>query len=162
MEKVLVSACLIGRPVRYDGRSCPQEDQIWQRFLRSVELVAFCPEVEGGLSVPRPAAEIVGSGGGRGVLDRIATVETADGQDVTAAFLEGARLCLELVRREKIRFALLKARSPSCGSSEIYDGSFSKTKRSGAGVTAALLRDNGVRVFDEDGLEELLAVLTNS
>jgi uncharacterized protein YbbK (DUF523 family) len=95
-------------------------------------------------------------------LDRIATVETADGQDVTAAFLEGARLCLELVRREKIRFALLKARSPSCGSSEIYDGSFSKTKRSGAGVTAALLRDNGVRVFDEDGLEELLAVLTNS
>jgi uncharacterized protein YbbK (DUF523 family) len=162
VEKVLVSACLMGRPVRYDGRQCVSDDPVWQRLRRSAELVAFCPEVEGGLSVPRPAAEIVGLNAGRGVLDGSATVETRDGRDVTEAFLKGAHLCLELVRREKIRFALLKARSPSCGSTDIYDGSFTKKKRVGAGVTTALLRENGVRVFDEDDVEALLACLEDS
>ena len=162
MEKVLVSACLIGRPVRYDGQGCALEGSAWKRLRRCAELIAFCPEVEGGLGVPRPAAEIVGPDGGRGVLERRAAIETRDGQDVTDAFVQGAHLCLDLVRRNKIRFALLKARSPSCGSVEIYDGSFSRTRRSGAGVAATLLRDHGVIVFDEDNMEDLLSCLEES
>lgn len=107
-----------------------------------------CPEVDGGLGTPRPPAEVVG-GDGADVLAGRARVVTGDGRDVTAEYLDGARKALDAARRTGASKAILKARSPSCGSGEIYDGSFSRTLAAGDGVTAALLRANGIQVVDE-------------
>lgn len=157
LSKVLVSACLLGQPVRYDGRSSGHPDllQTWQREGRVVPL---CPEVAGGLPTPRPPAEIPGGQGGA-VLDGEAQVVTVGGEDVSAQFLAGARLALELVRRHGIRVAVLKSGSPSCGNRLVYDGTFSGTKVSGEGVTSALLRREGVQVFSELELEDAARAL---
>ena len=157
LSKVLVSACLLGQPVRYDGRSSGHPDllQTWQRDGRVVPL---CPEVAGGLPTPRPPAEIPGGQGGA-VLDGEAQVVTVGGEDVSAQFLAGARLALELVRRHGIRVAVLKSGSPSCGNRLVYDGTFSGTKVSGEGVTSALLRREGVLVFSELELEDAARAL---
>ena len=157
LSKVLVSACLLGQPVRYDGRSSGHPDllQTWQREGRVVPL---CPEVAGGLPTLRPPAEIPGGQGGA-VLDGEAQVVTVGGEDVSAQFLAGARLALELVRRHGIRVAVLKSGSPSCGNRLVYDGTFSGTKVSGEGVTSALLRREGVLVFSELELEDAARAL---
>ncbi|MCU1735345.1 MULTISPECIES: DUF523 domain-containing protein [unclassified Pseudomonas] len=157
LPKVLVSACLLGQPVRYDGRASGHPDvlQAWQREGRVVPL---CPEVAGGLPTPRPPAEIPGGQGGA-VLDGDAQVVTIVGEDVSAAFLAGARLALELVRRHGIRVAVLKSGSPSCGNRLVYDGTFSGSKISGEGVTSALLRREGVLVFSELELDEAARAL---
>lgn len=157
LSKVLVSACLLGQPVRYDGRSSGHPDllQTWQREGRVVPL---CPEVAGGLPTPRPPAEIPGGQGGA-VLDGEAQVVTVGGEDVSGQFLAGARLALELVRRHGIRVAVLKSGSPSCGNRLVYDGTFSGTKVSGEGVTSALLRREGVLVFSELELEDAARAL---
>lgn len=152
MEKILVSRCLLGHAVRYDGGA---HDPIglllqWQAEGR---VVALCPEVAGGLPTPRPPAEIPG-GAGAAVLDGRLAVRTAAGEDVSAAFLAGAQVALALVREHGIRIAILKARSPSCGNLENYDGSFSGRRVAGEGVTAALLRRAGVLVFSEEQLED--------
>lgn len=157
LPKVLVSACLLGQPVRYDGRASGHPDvlQAWQREGRVVPL---CPEVAGGLPTPRPPAEIPGGQGGA-VLDGDAQVVTIVGEDVSAAFLAGARLALELVRRHGIRVAVLKSGSPSCGNRLVYDGTFSGSKINGEGVTSALLRREGVLVFSELELDEAAKAL---
>jgi uncharacterized protein YbbK (DUF523 family) len=157
---VLVSACLLGQPVRYDGRASGHPDLLrtWQEQGRVVPL---CPEVAGGLPTPRPPAEIPGGQGGE-VLDGGAQVVTVLGEDVSAAFLAGARQALELVRRHGIRVAVLKSGSPSCGNRLVYDGTFSGSKVSGEGVTSALLRREGVLVFSELELEEAAAALDAS
>lgn len=157
LPKVLVSACLLGHPVRYDGRASGHPDllQAWQREGRVVPL---CPEVAGGLPTPRPPAEIPGGQGGA-VLDGEAQVVTIVGEDVSAAFLAGARLALELVRRHGIRVAVLKSGSPSCGNRLVYDGTFSGSKINGEGVTSALLRREGVLVFSELELDEAAKAL---
>lgn len=152
-----MSACLLGQPVRYDGRSSGHPDllQLWQQQGRVVPL---CPEVAGGLPTPRPPAEIPGGQGGA-VLDGEARVVTVQGEDVSAEFLAGARLALELVRRHGIRVAVLKSGSPSCGNRQVYDGTFSGSKIDGEGVTSALLRREGVQVFSELELEEAARAL---
>jgi uncharacterized protein YbbK (DUF523 family) len=157
MQKILVSRCLLGQRVRYDGGAHGPFDllQRWQAEGRVVEL---CPEVAGGLATPRPAAEIP-SGQGAQVLDGRLPVLTIDGEDVTAAFVAGAEQALALVRQHGIRLALLKARSPSCGNRENYDGSFSGVKVAGEGVTAAALRRAGVQVFSEEELSAAEAAL---
>ena len=158
LPKVLVSACLLGQPVRYDGRASGHPDllQCWQHEGRVVPL---CPEVAGGLPTPRPPAEIPG-GQGAQVLDGQVQVLTVAGEDVSEAFLAGARLALELVRRHGIRVAVLKSGSPSCGNLLTYDGSFSGVKVTGEGVTTALLRREGVQVFSELELNEAQRALT--
>jgi len=157
MQKILVSRCLLGHRVRYDGGAHGPFDQLRQ-WLEEGRVVALCPEVAGGLPTPRPPAEIRG-GQGAEVLDGRLPVLTVDGQDVTGAFVEGAEQALQLVREHGIRVALLKARSPSCGNLENYDGSFSGVRVPGEGVTAALLRRAGVRVFNEMQLDEAVAEL---
>ncbi|MDP2243711.1 DUF523 domain-containing protein [Pseudomonas sp.] len=152
MQKILVSRCLLGHRVRYDG-GAHGPFALLQRWQAEGRVVALCPEVAGGLPTPRPAAEIA-SGQGAQVLDGRLSVRTINGEDVTAAFVAGAEQALALVRQHGIRLALLKARSPSCGNRENYDGSFSGVKVAGEGVTAAALRRAGVQVFNE---EELLA-----
>jgi uncharacterized protein YbbK (DUF523 family) len=152
MEKILVSACLLGARVRYHGGDAACDDPILRHWMSEGRLVAVCPEQEGGLPTPRPPVEIVGVGGGRAVIAHQGAVRTAAGQDVTAQLWQGANRALDLVRQHHIRIAVLKDGSPSCGSSAIFDGSFSGSRVAGAGVTAALLEAHGVRVFSEGEL----------
>lgn len=157
MEKILVSSCLLGLSVRYDGGSHGPFAAVaeWQRQGR---VIAVCPEVAGGLPTPRPPAEIAGGKGAEVIAGRL-PVLTVTGEDVSDAFIRGAEAALLLVRQHGIRIALLKARSPSCGNLENYDGTFSGTRVAGEGVAAALLRQAGVRVFNESQLAEAQACL---
>jgi uncharacterized protein YbbK (DUF523 family) len=149
MEKLLVSACLLGQPVRYDGQS----KGILSDWLTTLGVegrtLAFCPEVAGGLPTPRPPAERQG--------ERVITVT---GLDVTREFDHGAELALALCLREGIRFALLKEGSPSCGSGRIYNGRFEGVSMAGEGKTTALLRRHDIQVFSEDQLPELALALS--
>jgi uncharacterized protein YbbK (DUF523 family) len=153
MGKVLISACLIGSPVRYNGAALIFEDETLTQWRKEGRLVLICPEVAGGLPVPRPRSEIESSDG-REVLNGRSRVININGQNVTGAFLAGAHKALELSRFYNIKLAVFKEGSPSCGSGYIYDGSFSGIKKPGRGVAAALLEGNGVRVFSERDISE--------
>lgn len=145
---VLVSACLLGRDCTYRGGN-EAHSGVAER-LTGRDLLPVCPELEGGLGVPRPRAEVDGGDGGA-VLDGAARVRTESGEDVTAAYLRGAAATLGLARSAGVRLAVLKARSPSCGCTGIYDGSHRRVlDPDGVGVTAALLRRIGIVVVDED------------
>jgi uncharacterized protein YbbK (DUF523 family) len=159
MEKVLVSACLLGARVRYHGGDARSEHPVLRRWQEEGRLVAVCPERDGGLPTPRPPAEIVGGEGGRGVLKTLALVRTREGNDVTAAFVHGAEEALAAARAQHIRVAVLKDGSPSCGTTFTYDGSFTGARLAVPGVTAALLEQHGVRVFSELQFEAADAVL---
>jgi uncharacterized protein YbbK (DUF523 family) len=115
--------------------------------------VSLCPEVAGGLPTPRPPAEIQGGGGGTAVLHGIALVRRGDGPDVTAQFEAGAAAAVALAREHNVKLAVLKDLSPSCGSTAIYDGSFTRSRVAGEGVTAAALRREGITVFADTDLE---------
>lgn len=157
MQKILVSACLLGERVRFDGAAKTVHAEWLARWQREGRLVTVCPEVAGGLPVPRPASEIQNASG-EAVLDGRARVRTASA-DVTDAFLRGARVALESAQASGARMAILKARSPSCGNKQIHDGTFSKTLRDGQGVAAALLARHGIAVFSEEELEAAAAHL---
>ncbi|MDH0176274.1 DUF523 domain-containing protein [Aeromonas dhakensis] len=156
VHKVLVSACLLGQPVRYDGQSKGIVSD-WLRELGAEgRALAFCPEVAGGLPTPRPPAERQGE-----------RVVTASGLDVTAEFARGAALALATCQQQGIRFALLKEGSPSCGSGRIYNGRiyngrFEGQSVAGEGMTTALLRRHGIAVFSEDQLPELASALASA
>ena len=143
MDKLLISACLLGIPCRYDG-SAKLFDGI-ARLREKYELIPVCPEQLGGLPTPRNPSERIGE-----------RVLTPNGTDVTAEYHAGARAALELYRREGCIAAVLKERSPSCGSGEIYDGTFTHTVISGDGVTAELLKQSGIKVYGETELDALL------
>ncbi|MBR6677883.1 MAG: DUF523 domain-containing protein [Oscillospiraceae bacterium] len=142
-EVLLMSACLMGVNCRYDGggKTLPQLPQLMERY----HIIPVCGEVMGGMTTPRIPSERVGDK----VMDRA-------GRDVTEHFRRGAEEVLRLARLYGAEKALLKERSPSCGSGEIYDGSFSGTKTAGWGVTAELLRGSGIAVYGESRAEELL------
>ena len=152
MLKVLVSACLLGEKVRYHGGDAALSHPILERWRREGRIVPLCPEVEGGLPVPRPAAEIE-EGGGEAVLQKVAFVRRRDGTDVTAPFTRGAEIAVATARQHGIRIAVLKDLSPSCGVREIYAGTFNGARHPGEGVTAAALRRAGVRVFADHEIE---------
>jgi uncharacterized protein YbbK (DUF523 family) len=150
---ILVSACLIGIACRYDGRSRPVKG-LCDLAAQGV-LLPICPEVAGGLSMPRPHAEIEGADAGldgHAVLDGRSRVTRADGVDVTAQFVRGAEAALAMVQRLGIREAVLKAHSPSCGAGQIPSGRFDGRRVAGDGVTAALLKRAGIRVVTETDL----------
>ena len=148
MEKVLVSACLMGQKVRYDGSDVKEESDAFQQLLSMYDVVSFCPEVAGGLPIPRVPAEIVG-GTSSDVLAGKAKVLSKDGVDVTDAFIYGAQKTLQLCLEQGITRAFLTEKSPSCGSSQVYNGAFSGTKIIGQGITTALLRQNGITVHNQ-------------
>jgi uncharacterized protein YbbK (DUF523 family) len=143
----------LGQPVRYDGRSKRRDDRVLLRWQAEGRLVSCCPEIAGGLPVPRPPAELAAAAGER------LLVRTQDGTDVTAAFVHGAEATLAVARRHNIRMAVLKDGSPSCGSGRVYDGTFTGRSVPGSGVTTRLLERHGVRVFDENDLDEAAAYL---
>ena len=143
MKKILISACLVGDKVRYDGHT--NYNPLYKELLEKYELVPFCPEVEGGLSIPRDPSEIQGD-----------KVVSSKGRDVTRQFLSGAEKALAICRYLNIEIAILKDGSPSCGVHEVHDGSFTGKKISGQGKTAELLTKNGITVYSEKEIEELL------
>ncbi len=151
---ILVNACLLGQCVRYKGDGCAQK-LLLRPEIRE-HLLPICPEVAGGLPTPRPPAEIQGEGGGQGVLSGTAKVVNNLGEDVTAEYQKGAETAVELARKHKVTTAILKERSPSCGSHFIYDGSFGGVKLAGQGVAAAKLLEAGITLYSEEELTEAL------
>ncbi|MDV6373962.1 DUF523 domain-containing protein [Deinococcus arenicola] len=162
LQKVLVSACLLGQRVRYDGtdarKSWPDLGAL-ERWQTEGRVVALCPELARGFSVPRPPAEIVG-GTAAEVLDGEAEVAELGGNLVTASFIRGAQQALSLVQGLGVRGAVLKEGSPSCGVLRIYDGEFSGQTQGGRGVTAELLQRHGVQGFSEAQVADAEAWLT--
>lgn len=143
MEKIAVSACLLGVNCKYSGGNNKNEEVL--KLAEKFELVPVCPESYGGLPIPREPSELRG---GR--------VWSKSGKDVTAAFEAGAQKALEKALANGCCTAVLKERSPSCGSGKIYDGTFTGTLTDGSGVAAALFAENGIRVLGESRVGELL------
>ncbi len=149
-EPILVSACLAGVPCTHAAEA---KTRGWAlALIAEGRAITVCPEVAGGLPVPRPEAEVVG-GHGADVLDGTARVMSIEGEDVTANYLHGAEAAIAAARRSGARLAVLKARSPSCGCGAIYDGAFSGTLTEGDGVTAAALKREGLDVFSDEDVE---------
>ena len=155
--KILVSSCLLGEDVKYDGGNNsvalnPKVSfslkELFMDILCENEIYSFCPEVSGGLKTPRTPAEIV-------KRDKPFIVQTQNGEDVTINFLLGAKKALDLCMEEGIKVALLKANSPSCGNIKTYDGTFSNTLIDSQGLTAKLLKENEIEIFNEEQLQEL-------
>ena len=154
MEFILVSACLLGSPVRYNGSDASLGKSLLDQWVRDGRVVSVCPEVAAGMPVPRPPAEIERGLGGLRVLGAEARVREDSGRDVTREFVAGAHHALRIASERRIRIAVLKEGSPSCGANFTYDGSFSGNQVPQSGVTAALLREAGLSVFSENQLLE--------
>lgn len=155
MEKILVSACLLGSPVRYNGSDRLVDHRLIARWREQGRIVPLCPEVAAGFPTPRPPAEIEPGRFGKDVLAGNAGVLDDAGDDVTELFCLGAKIALETAVHQGCRFALLTDGSPSCGTSYIYSGRFDGVARGGNGVVAALLAENGIAVFSESEIERL-------
>jgi uncharacterized protein YbbK (DUF523 family) len=145
VRKLLVSACLTGSCCKYSGGSNALPEEVLAALREEYELVPVCPEFAGGLPTPRNPSERLG--------DRVVS---SAGADVTEEYSRGAETALKLCRRYNIDLALLKARSPSCGRDEIYDGTFSKTLISGDGVTVEKLKKENIEIFTEAETDKLL------
>lgn len=139
MEKILVSACLLGTNCKYNGKNNKNERVL--EFIKDKEVIPICPEIMGGMMTPRAAAERVGD-----------KVLTEDGIDVTKEFKKGANEVLYLAELFNVKKALLKAKSPSCGNNVIYDGTFTHTKTEGSGITSELLKANGITIITEEDI----------
>jgi uncharacterized protein YbbK (DUF523 family) len=150
-KNILMSACLLGNPVRYDGTDLLIAHPLLAKWKKQGRLVSICPEVAGGMSTPRAPAEITSQKGG--------TVTDCNQNDVSEAFLLGAKAALKLAIDNNCAVAIMTESSPSCGSSTIYDGSFTGTKVEGKGITTTLLEQNGIRVFNQHQLNEVDAFL---
>lgn len=143
MQKILISACLVGDKVNYEGKGkyCPDVEKLKEKY----ELVLFCPEVEGGLTIPRNPSEIKGD-----------QVVMENGRNVTRQFETGAKKALMICQYLGIQKAVLKEASPSCGTHEVHDGTFKGKKVPGMGITAKLLESKGIRVYSENEIDKLL------
>ena len=159
VDRILISACLLGRPVRYDGRGKAVSDPNLERWNAEGRLVPICPEILAGLPTPRPPAEIEPGRSGRDVLDGRGRVFEATGRDASDDFRRGAAAALALARENGCRFALLTNGSPSCGSGFVHGGRFDGQRVAGEGVVAAQLRRHGVRVFAETQIADLARAL---
>jgi len=133
-EKILVSSCLLGLNCKYNGGNNYSKEI--DEFLKDYDVIPICPEIMGGLSTPRVPSEKIGD-----------KVITKDGRDVTEQYKKGAEETLFLAQKYHVKKALLKLKSPSCGSGKIYDGTFSHTLIDGDGVTAELLKNNGIEII---------------
>ena len=143
-EKVLISACLAGINCKFNGENNLLSSGVLDEISKKYHLLFVCPEVFGGLGTPREPAEM---------KDGLVVTKTA--KDVSENFKFGAEICLKIAKLNGCKKAILKARSPSCGSGQIYDGSFTKKLILGDGVAAKLLNENGILVFSEDEIGRL-------
>jgi uncharacterized protein YbbK (DUF523 family) len=149
-DHILISRCFLGDKVRYNSEIIQLKHSLLTLWQKQNRFIAICPEVSGGLSVPREPAE---------QKPNSTQVITVSGIDVTKEFNLGAKQALALCHQHNIRFAIMKESSPSCGSTLIYDGSFSNQKISGQGVTSKVLTQEGIQVFSENNLQELADLL---
>lgn len=150
---ILVSACLAGEPVRYDGRDA--EHRLIQHLVATKQAMMVCPELLAGFLIPRPPAEIVG-GDGVDVLNGTAQVLENSGKEVTQQYIDGAYRALKIAQNYHANIVILKQHSPSCGSQKIYTGKFDGSKKKGVGVTPALFQQHGITVLSEDNFFEYL------
>jgi len=155
LKRILVSACLMGRPVRYNGLAKTLADDHLDRWRKEGRLVSFCPEVAAGLPTPRPPAELAAGATAAHVLAGEATVLEDDGRDVGDVFRAAARLSVAQAQRTGCRWALLTDGSPSCGTSFIYSGQFAGELRAGRGVVAEALLAQGIAVFAPSDIDQL-------
>ena len=132
---VIVSACLLGQNCKYNGGN-NYSDKL-EAFLEGKEVISVCPEVMGGLTVPRKPGEIVNG-----------VVKCEDGTSVDFEYRTGAKKALDAAISSKAEIAILQSRSPSCGCKKIYDGTFTKTLIDGMGIFASLLNENGIKTVD--------------
>ena len=148
-EILLISACLVGENVKYDGGNnlIDQLDKLKEHF----ELQYICPEVQGGLTIPRLPCEIISFSPLK--------IENEYGIDLKDHFIDGSKIALELAQRLGIKYALLKSKSPSCGNDKIYDGTFSGNLIDAMGITAKTLHDHGIKVFNETQIDELYELI---
>lgn len=160
MDKILISSCLMGQPVRYDGAAKPVMNAHLARWQAAGQLIAFCPEIAGGFAVPRLPAEIEPDAQALDVLAGSARIRDSSGKDVTSAFLSGARAALSMALRAGCRHAILMDGSPSCGSRFVYSGHFDGVKRDGLGVTAAVLTQGGISVWHQGEIGDLAIALS--
>lgn len=140
--KIFVSACLLGRNTKYDGTNNYNKELL--EILKEHELFTLCPEVAGGLGIPRDPCEQIGN-----------KVISDKGKDCTENYLLGAKKVLDICLKNDIHVAVLKERSPSCGVASVYDGSFNHQLIASSGVTTLLLKENGIKVFSEEELDDL-------
>lgn len=159
MDRILVSACLIGWPVRWDGSAKTVGDDLIARWAEEGRLVPLCPEIAAGLPTPRPAVEIAPGASAADVAAGSAEVIDAEGGVWSEAMREGARIAVATARARGCRFALLAEGSPSCGSHAVADGTFTGTRVPGEGLAAHALRAAGVEVFAPADLARLAARL---
>lgn len=147
MEKVLISACLVGENCKYDGKNNYTKEV--EKLFTLCDLVLICPETFGGLKTPRIPSEIKNN-----------RVINQKGKDVTSNFNDGANLSLYIAKEQNVKYAILKEKSPSCGVNKIYDGSFSGKLIDGQGITTRLLQNNGIQVFNEKEIDKLIEILS--
>lgn len=153
---IIVSACLLGENCKYNGGN--NESKRLKDLLKDYRIIPVCPEILGGLSTPRKPNEIIG-GMGEQVLAGLAIVSDKYGEDNTAMFVRGAEETLKTAKKFNVKYAILKEKSPSCGRNYIYNGTFTGELIEGMGVTAQLLEDNGIRVYNENNIEQILVHL---
>lgn len=146
---LIISSCLLGNNTKYNGKN--NYNQSVESLKEFFDFIVICPEVEGGLSIPRDPAEIIGN-----------KVITNKGKDVTKNYNNGAKHALDKALKYKAKYALLKAKSPSCGKDYIYDGTFSGNLIKGDGVTVSILKKNGIKVFTENEIELLLKEISTN
>lgn len=144
MDKILISRCLLGDNVKYNGGNNKSENPIISKWINEGRVIPICPETDGGLSTPRPPSEIQKN-----------SVVNIEGADVTAEFVLGAQIACEKAKMQGAKYAVLKQGSPSCGSKKIYDGTFSGTKINGMGISAKMLSEMEIEIFDESEIEIL-------
>jgi len=143
MEKILISSCLIGKNTKYNGKN--NYIDIIEQLKLKYELIPICPEVFGGLKIPRDPSEIK--------ADKVISINN---KDVTKEFNLGATKSLNIALLNNISIAILKDGSPSCGNTYIYDGTFSNKKIDGIGITTKLLKENNITIYNENNLSKLL------
>lgn len=156
INKILVSACLMGFKIRYNGSEKAQMAEKLERWQQQQRLVIYCPELAAGLPTPRPPAEIVYADGKEVMLEQARIMDNT-GVDVTRHYQLAAWMALHCAQESGCTAALLTDGSPTCGSQFIYDGSFSAQRKSGMGVAASLLTDHGIKVFSDQQLTVLVA-----
>jgi len=152
--KILISACLLGEKVRYNGTDLFINHPLLKQWKNQDRLIPICPEVAAGMSTPRAPSEIVAGNGQTVLLNQAKVIDTTN-KDVTQAFILGAKKALQRAKDNQCIAAILTERSPSCGSQQIYNGCFSGEKIRGMGVTSALLEQNNISVFNQNQLPEL-------
>ena len=152
-KKILISACLLGKNCRYNGG----HSQLTELEEIDVEWIPVCPEESGGLGTPRPSAEMQENA--ETILNGKGKIITNKGKNVTSEFIEGAKKSLQFGLGAEVKIAVLKSKSPSCGIGKIYDGSFTKSLKTGNGIFAHLCHENDIACISSDNINRIKKTL---